>query len=390
MSQPSVIRLTDRAVRDAAVERLAAHLPVAVAGYECTTAMVWDVLIQAAVTGRTVEAVCQELDAVSSNTIRTYLNAQIQTDDLADLERQVNATLVAGVPTQIWAQTWDIAFDFHDEPFYGKSDELLAYTCGGEAKAGTTRFYRVATAYVLAKDVRSTLALLFVRPGETAADVLACLLRRLGILGLRIGRLLLDKGFCNIPVFRLIAASGWPAVLACPIRGKKGGTKALCCGRRSYRTQHTFRSQAYGEFTTEVAVVYTLISQRRRKRGKPRLRYLLYVVFKCADLSFAQLRRLYRRRFGIEASYRCMRQVRARTTSRNPALRFLLIALGFILVNLWQELRWRFCRVRTKDGYELDPKRFKLQRMANFLRHAIEAIYSGVFFIEAQVESLGP
>jgi hypothetical protein len=390
MSQPSVIRLTDRAVRDAAVARLEAHLPVAVAGYECTTAMVWDVLIQAAVTGRTVEAVCQELDAVSSNTIRTYLNAQIQADDLADLERQVNATLVAGVPTQIWSQAWDVAFDFHDEPFYGKSEELLAYTCGGEAKAGTTRFYRVATAYVLAKDVRSTLALLFVRPGETAADVLACLLRRLRILGLQIGRLLLDKGFCNIPVFHLIAASGWSAILACPIRGKKGGTKALCQGRRSQRTQHTFRSQEYGEFTAEVAVVYTLISHRRRKRGKPRLRYLLYVVFKCADLSFAQIRRLYRRRFGIEASYRCMRQVRARTTSRNPALRFLLIALGFILVNLWQELRWRFCRVRTKDGYELAPKRFKLQRMANFLRHAIEAIYGGVFFIEAQVEPQGP
>ena len=57
MSQPSVIRLTDRAVRDEAVERLEAHIPVAVAGYECTTDMVWDVLIKAAVTKRTVEAV---------------------------------------------------------------------------------------------------------------------------------------------------------------------------------------------------------------------------------------------------------------------------------------------------------------------------------------------
>ena len=389
MSQPSVIRLTDRAVRDAAVERLEAHIPVTVAGYECTTDMVWDVLIKAAVTQRTVEAVCQELDAASSNSIRSYLNAQIQADDLADLERQVNATLVAGVPAQIWTQAWEVAFDFHDEPFYGKSAELLAYTCGGEAKAGTTRFYRVATAYVMAKDVRSTLALLFVRPGETAADVLACLLRRLHILDLRIGRLLLDKGFCSIPVFQWLAASGWSAIVACPIRGKTGGTKALCRGRRSYRTQHTFRSQEYGEFTADVAVVYTWI-HRRRRRGKPWLRYLVYVIFKCADLTLPQLRRLYRRRFGIEASYRGMRQVRAWTTSRNPALRFLLIALGFILVNLWQELRWRFCRVRTKDGDQVDPKRFPLQRMASFLSHAIEAIYGGIFFIiEAQVEPPG-
>jgi hypothetical protein len=61
----------------------------------------------------------------------------------------------------------------------------------------------------------------------------------------------------SIPVFQFIAASGWSAILACPIRGKKGGTKALCYGRRSRRTQHTFRSQEYGEFTAEVAVVYT-------------------------------------------------------------------------------------------------------------------------------------
>jgi hypothetical protein len=63
--------------------------------------------------------------------------------------------------------------------------------------------------------------------------------------------------------------------------------------------------------------------------------------------------------------------------------------LGFILVNLWQELRWRFCRVRTKDGVAVDPKRFPLQRMASFLSHAIEAIYGGIFFIEAQVEPPG-
>ena len=40
MNQPATIRLTDRAVRDIAVERLEKHLPLSVAGYECTTEMV--------------------------------------------------------------------------------------------------------------------------------------------------------------------------------------------------------------------------------------------------------------------------------------------------------------------------------------------------------------
>jgi IS4 transposase len=47
-----------------------------------------------------------------------------------------------------------------------------------------------------------------------------------------------------------------------------------------------------------------------------------------------QLFELYRRRFRIETSYRQLHQVRARTSSRNPALRLLLVGLALLIVNL--------------------------------------------------------
>ncbi len=85
-----------------------------------------------------------------------------------------------------------------------------------------------------------------------------------------------------------------------------------------------------------------------------------------------------------------MGQVRAWTTSRNAALRFLLMSLGFILVNLWLELRWRFCQVKQRRGpRQIDVKRFQLQRMLAFLNRAIERIYGTVSFVEADVEPLG-
>jgi len=383
------LTLTDRDVRDRAVERLGTYLPLSVSGYECDTTMVLDVLIKAAATGKTVEAVCNDLLNVSdSNTVRGYLNEQIRADDLAELERRVNQTLVAGIPARVWSQARDIAFDFHDEPFYGHSPELLAYACRGEAQDGTTRFYRVATAYVIVDKLRVTLALLFVHPEDSTPEILASLIRRLHVLGIPIRRLLLDKGFCSIPVFEYVAASGWSTILACPIRGKKGGTRALCQGRASYRTQHTFRSAEYGAFTAEVVVVRTYSTHKRSKHGQRRARWLVYVVFRCDDLSPCQVRRLYRRRFGIESSYRCRRQVRAWTTSRNPALRFLLIALGFILVNLWIELRWCFAQLPRRGGRLIDAKRFQLERMAYFLSRAIEDIYGTISFIKAEVVPL--
>lgn len=384
------LKLTDRDIRDLAVARLREHLPLSVSGYDCTTDMVLDVLIKAAVTRRTVEAVCSDLENVSdSNTIRAYLNEQIQADDLADLERRVNMALVKDIPARVWSKSREVAFDFHDEPFYGHSPTLLAYACRGEARDGTTRFYRVATAYVIVKHVRVTLAVLFVRPEDDLAEILDRLIRHVQILGIPIQRLMLDKGFCSIPILRAIEASGWPAIVACPIRGKQGGTKALCRGHKSYRTQHTFRSAEYGEFTAEVVVVRTVTNSKRSKKGNHRVQWLVYVVFRCDDLPPQQVRRLYRRRFGIETSYRCMGQVRAWTTSRNPALRFLLIALGFILVNLWIELRWRFAQIPGRGARRIDKDRLELQRMANFLNRAIEAIYGVISFIQAEVQPLG-
>ncbi len=41
------------------------------------------------------------------------------------------------------------------------------------------------------------------------------------------------------------------------------------------------------------------------------------------------------RRFGIEASYRLLRQGKVMTNSRNPALRFFFFALGLVMQNLW-------------------------------------------------------
>jgi putative transposase len=385
----TTLKLTDEDTRQEAVERLVTYLPLQVSGYECSTETVIDVLVKAAVTGQTIETACKELDdMVDGETIRGYLNEQLRVDELHSLEQQVNQALVAGLPRRIWKTKLEIAIDLHDEPFYGHSPELLALTCGGKAHKGTTRFFRVATAYLIFKDMRLTLGLLFVRPEDELAEIVAALLRRLRILGLKVKRLYLDKGFCSIPVLRYLEKSGWPAILACPIRGKKGGTRGLCQGRKSYRTQHTFKSNENGSFTAPVAIVRSFTTRKRSKRKKRRATWLVYVVLN-GEFNPKTVRKLYRKRFGIETSYRCMRQVRAWTTSRNGALRFLLMSLGFILINLWVELRWRFCQIKQRGRRQIDAKRFELQRLVTFLNQAIQKIYGVVSFIHSEVEPLG-
>ena len=100
------------------------------------------------------------------------------------------------------------------------------------------------------------------------------------------------------------------------------------------------------------------------------------------------IRSRYRSRFGIEASYRCMRQTHAMTTSRNPALRFFLLALAFLILNLWCVLRWRFCQIPKRGGRSVDQKGYELQRHCRFIAQSIDEIYHPLSCIFAQVAPL--
>ncbi len=289
--------------------------------------------MQALVTQETIESVCTDLaDTVCGETVRQYLNEQLTLADLWDIERRANQALVSNLPRRLWHRRLEIAFDFHDEPFYGHSPELLVYTCRGPAQHGTTHFFRIATAYVIWRGVRVTVAMLFVFPEDAGAELVAALLCRLHILALRGKHLYFDKGFCAIPVLRYIQAHGWSAIFACPIRSKTGGTRALCTGRKSYRTTHTFASHAYGELTVPVVITRTYTTHQRSRRRRRRAVWWVFVVLNAPHLHAKRVRQLHKHRFGIETSYRCMRQVRARTTSRNAALRFWLLGWSVVLV----------------------------------------------------------
>jgi hypothetical protein len=65
------------------------------------------------------------------------------------------------------------------------------------------------------------------------------------------------------------------------------------------------------------------------------------------------------------------------------------MSLGFLLVNLWLELRWWFCQVKHQGRRQLAFKRLRLQRMIGFLNRAIEHLYGVVSFIVAEVPPLG-
>ena len=380
--------LTDKAVLQMSQEILHEHIKLEASGYKVQTTDLWHVLLGVAADRGTIESVCNKLlEGPKAESIRQYIKGQLRAEDLPQLEKGVNEALVARLPKHLWRRGQDVAIDFHDQPYYGKYPQEKALWVGDRAKASTTRFYRIATAYVLRKHMCYTLAVCFVEPATSVEKVLQKLCHHLKKLAVPLHCLLLDRGFAAIAAQLFLEREALPAVIACPIRGKKGGTRALCTGRKSYRAQYTFDGRKGRKRVAELAVCRVFTTAKRTGRLRRQVDWQIFVLIN-VDFSPKQVRRLYRRRFAIESSYRLANQVRGRTTSPNPAYRFLLMALGLILANIWTYLRWRYTQRPRSGGRWLEVKEFQLDRFAQFVLLALQHHYGYVHELTAIVAPL--
>lgn len=350
------------------LDTLQIHLSLKTEGYRCTTEQVFNVLLKAAAEGSSLEAVCSDQPSgLDGNTVREHLNAALEVSHLRQQEAEMNQALASVIPLAMPRGGLEVAIDSHDEPFYGKTPEMLTYTRKAQAKDGTSRFFRIASAYVIWHEVRLTLALTYVLPEDDLPGVVRRLLQRLTHLGVHACVLYLDKGFCCGAVIQHLQQVGQATVLACPIRGKRGGMRALCRGRGSRLTKYAFSDGTQ----VRLALVETRVPD---KTGRRRRKWLAFVLI---NLNWTphQVYQKYRRRFGIECSYRLLRQVKVLTNSRNPALRFFLLALGLVMQKVWIHLRWLCTRRPGKGRYKLIPTLLRFDRFRKLLIRAIEVLF---------------
>jgi putative transposase len=311
-----------------AKETLDLHLPLEADGYTVTSETLYDILLGIAANRGTTESICAELaEAPNPETIRRYFNEQFTVEQLPELQRRINSGLAAHWPKKLRRDgPIEAAIDFHDRPYV-----------------------------------------------EVVRDLRQMLRQR----GLHISLLYLDKGFSGVPVLRYLHRCQQASLIACPIRGKQGGTRALCQGRKSYRTAYTFNQGKDEEFTAQLVVCRVFTTSRRTKPGKRRGEWLLFVAV-CLDWPPEKCRQRYRKRFGIETSYRLANKSLGWTTSPNAAYRFVLMGLGFILLNHWVHLCWLYTQVARRGGRAFNVKLFRQTRFLNFVKHALERLYGTV------------
>jgi putative transposase len=369
-------------VLNAFVEVVRKNLPLDLKNTRLTAEDIIYALGYANVNRLSIESACQELQgAPSGNRLREVLIEALP--DRVGLQRILNRIFRQQLHPSVWKckRDFNIAIDLTMIPYHGQPYEDQKELVRGMPKSGTTHFHGYATVSIVRDHRRYVVALRFIEYGEEMAEIVRWLIKRLKVLKFRIRRVFLDKGFCSRPVFKVLGQHRLSYVTPIPVRGKSGGVRSLFQGK-SRKTRYTFNSPKHGQYTVQAVVV------KRYSKGRYGRHTSKWFAYAVAGLSAgslpAQVFELYRQRFGIESSYRQMNQVRARTSTRNPVIRLLLVGLAFVLFNLYISLRQNLASAH-KQPLQL-PTRFwlSLRRLALLLSRAIERLWGTTEVIQHQ------
>lgn len=350
------------------VDWLCQQLPSHSVGTKVNDAVLWTMLCYAATRRTTVEQTALRLEKVpSANRAREQLRACLPAEraGLERLEQRLNAALQAQVPPKLRRRRRqrrvEVALDLTDLPYHGQAEVAEEEIRRSQAKSGTTHFHSYASLQIVHQRPRLTLALTWVRKGETMAQVVTRLLAQGRGLQLRVQCGYADKGFAGVAVLPLLRARRIPYIVALP---HKGALKTLCQTHRTRRLRYTFHAGARQAYTTDVVCVTRHFARQ--------VKTFAYAVYRCGARTLPQIYECYRRRFSIESGYRQSHQVRPRTASRHPGGRLVLFALSLLLVTAWVLYR-QVCAVVTAAGQRFRLHLVTLEALAVTWHEAIQA-----------------
>jgi len=344
-------------------------------GWKCTAALVWSIVLRAAARTCSIGAACRDLahgpsDQAVFNALEDGLPKTLKV-----LEDRLNAALTGQLPRRLRRRAWSVAIDWHLVPYYGEPQKSRNELYYGQPRQGTKKFHAYATACIVSHGARYTLAATWVRRHEKTVAALSRLLTRIREKGLKIKRMLLDRAFFNVSVIQFLQDEQIPFLMPVVFRGRRPKKITKASGLHWIKRQragwysHTLKR---GRQTATVSVCVSYRTHKNRKDRKRKQQKLLFAAWRVRGAPTA-IRHTYRKRFGIESSYRQWRQARIYTCTRDPHLRLLFVVLGLMLRNLWVWIHDTLLSERDGPSPTLHLEKLRFRRMLDWIAFQVVA-----------------
>ena len=292
------------------------------------------------------------------------------------MQRRLNRALAADLPRAVRRRSQRLALDLTLLPYHGRPFQKESEIYRGHPKGGTSHFHAYGTAYVVRHGQRFTVALTAVERGEPLAGVVRRLLRQAAREGVRPSLVLLDRGFFSVGVIRYLQAARYPFLMPVPFRGRKpehprgpGGTQVFRRWKRSGWSRYTLTEAGGRSATVGICVKCRTYRGQWKRRGR---QTLVYAYWGLVPPSCDWVRETYRTRFGIESSYRQLREARIKTCSRSPVVRLFLIGVALVLRNVWVWLHYEVLSTPRQGGRQINLERLRFKALLVLLLHVVE------------------
>ena len=274
-------------------------------------------LIRAQAENTTINSACRRLGKMSSDDVFYHLKKVPVRDVMDFLSDCLQDTFTRVRKENRITGEADIAVDVHKIAYYGKDQNI--FILGDEHKDGTSKFYKVITLCIVSKGKRYTLAAIPMCFFDITVNLLEQLVETARKY-VKIRYAFLDRGFLSVDIVNKLYDLGLRFII--PIKRNSKIVKLMisCFLNGADRIKYTMKSNGK-EASFDLVVHETkddLVGFATSIPGKSK-----------------NIAKLYRKRWGIETSYRVKNNFFGKTCSRKPAIRLLFILLSFLIYNLW-------------------------------------------------------
>ena len=248
----------------------------------------------------------------TSETLLDYIKAMSCDEMLANAEAQIESCINQLRLKGLRLKDVGVAFDWHDQPYYGKPTPGMV---GAQPKRGTCYAFSFLTASILTPRRRLVLCIIPLTSREGLSALVLGLIARVQKRVEGIGYVAFDNGFQDSELVKELQNRRIPFII--PLRD----TMKL---KRRWRWMRYARRFNYTTQGVEVEMVEAQDAKGRR----------YFLATNMGD-SPKRVLRLYKRRWGIETSYRKIGEFLPKTTSRRWVVRVFYFIFACLIYNAW-------------------------------------------------------
>lgn len=274
-------------------------------------------------------------------------------------------------------KSYEFAIDYTHDPYYGEIDDTnREYIIKAQRKKSTYKFYTYATLSVVTKNEKFVLGVLPVQKGHVTQEYVRKLLESLERHHIKPSVIYLDGGFYGRPVMNLLREKEMPFII--PMPDKRGKIRNLLrATKKKTVLPYTIGEGRPNKLTISMGIIVKRIPKEGR-RVKDKYSYAFYGV---GHWGISKISRMYEHRFSIEASYRIRNEIKPKTSTKNPVVRYLFALITFVIENIWVSVQNTYFVLPQRGPKVIDEDCFPLKVFVTLANNELRRILGEIRWV---------